>query len=171
MTWLSTGRRVGLRRARVPFVRDYFVLDVDLSIGPPTPDEIGELLAVAHGAARELAARLRGDPDAFSLLYNGGRARRRPWPHVHLVLAADPAEKRRAYVALSLKRLTRWRRWLRPSPRGPEPTGVGAEPASRSKIAEDSGGHGACETSFPCRPSSRPTSSTPSSAAPRPRRA
>ena len=73
--------------------------------------------SVAHALGRTLGRRLHGDEECFTVLYNGGRTRRRPWPHFHVILARSPGEKRRALLALSFKRflrtIVRWARRLR----------------------------------------------------------
>lgn len=99
-----TGLRVV--RGRLPGVSRYFLLlGEEGSAGAPFPwHEAREL-------ARALAREELGDPEAFTLLYNGARTRRRPWPHVHVLLARSVAEKRWALLCYHLKHLTSWWRW------------------------------------------------------------
>ncbi len=92
-------------RPRVPFVPDYCVL----TAAQGTPLEV--LLGQAVVVARRESLRRFGDPRCYSLLCNASRTRRSPWPHVHIVLAADVRAKRRAMVFLLLKHLTRPARW------------------------------------------------------------
>lgn len=110
----SGSRTFRLARSRVPFVRHYFVLHA-----PPGPDgeadagreALAAMWRAAHQVARRLAERYQGDPECFSVLFNGGRTRKRPWPHFHIVITGSLSEKRRAMVCISLKRLLRWWRW------------------------------------------------------------
>jgi hypothetical protein len=114
-TMIRAGSRTfRLARSHVPFVRHYFVLHA-----PPGPDgaadagrdALGAMWRAAYQVARRLAERYQGDPECFSVLFNGGRTRRRPWPHFHIVITGSLSEKRRAMVCISLKRLLRWWRW------------------------------------------------------------
>jgi hypothetical protein len=69
--------------------------------------ELAQLVALAAEVAARVARRRFGDAGCFTLLASGARARRRPWPHVHIVLAESVAAKRRALLWLSLKHVTR----------------------------------------------------------------
>jgi hypothetical protein len=107
---LRSGRTVVLRSPPLPLVRNYHVLAWVEGQGAPTIAEIDEMWAVAHAIARELGATLYGDPECFSVLFNGERTRRKAWPHFHLILARTPGEKRWALLCLACKR---WLRVLR----------------------------------------------------------
>ncbi len=123
-TWiLSTGRRCTLVARALPFVPHYHVLSLGDGDGHPSATEIDEAFALAHAAARSLGLGLFGDEQCFSVLFNGARTRRMPWPHFHLVPARTVAEKHRALLALSLKR------WLRPVARALAPTRLAARRA------------------------------------------
>lgn len=99
-----TGLRVV--RGRLPGVHRYYLLVAE----DPRP-EAPFPWAQASLEAAELARAELGDPEAFTLLYNGARTRRRPWPHAHVLLARSVAEKRWALLCYHLKHLTRWWRW------------------------------------------------------------
>lgn len=71
-----------------------------------------ELLLLAHRIGRMMASRHYGDPECYTLMYNGARTRRKPWPHVHLLIARSVSDKRRGVLFLQLKHLLRWRRWF-----------------------------------------------------------
>ena len=106
----STGYQ--LRQPHIPLVPGYAVLGFDEDderAAEPTTDDIAALWAAAHHEARRLSLERFGDPGCYSLLFNG--ARRRPWPHVHIVLADSVEAKRRAFFFLSLKHATRPSRW------------------------------------------------------------
>ena len=51
--------------------------------------------------------RLYGDAQCFTVLYNGARTRRKPWPHFHIIPARTPGEKRFMLLCLNLKRVSR----------------------------------------------------------------
>ncbi len=102
----STVAQYVLVRPRVPFVPDYCVLSTRAQ-----SVTLDALLTEAVVVARQEALAKFGDPQCYSLLCNAGRTRRCPWPHVHIILAADVRSKRRAMAFLLLKHLTRPRRW------------------------------------------------------------
>lgn len=104
---LSTGRALEVRAPALPFLPHYHVVSWPRGAPVPSPHEIDEMWSVAHALARRLGRALFGDEECFTVLYNGARTRRRPWPHFHVILARTPREKRRALLALSAKR------WLR----------------------------------------------------------
>lgn len=106
----SGSRTFRLARSRVPFVRHYFVLHA-AGEAEAGRDALGAMWRAAYQVARRLAEQYQGDPECFSVLFNGGRTRRRPWPHFHIVVTGSLSEKRRALVCISLKRLLRWWRW------------------------------------------------------------
>lgn len=117
---LSGGQRVELRAPVVLFAPHYRVLSWPrprhgASARAATPAEIDEMFALAHGIARERGRALFGDAECFSVLFNGARAARMPWPHFHLIPARSPAERRFVLLCLLLKRISR--RVLRALPR------------------------------------------------------
>jgi hypothetical protein len=113
---LDAGTRLVVRAPDLPLLPHYHVVSWPESAPPPTFGEIDEMWRVAHALARALGKELFGDEQCFTVLYNGARTRRRPWPHFHVILARSTGEKRRALLALSAKRWLRWiwrmaRRW------------------------------------------------------------
>lgn len=108
---LRTGRAVELRSPRLPLVRSYHVLAWPRDQGPATPAEIDEMWCIAHAFARARGRELFGDEECFTVLYNGARTRRMPWPHFHVLPARSPTEKRWILVCLLFKRILRPRRW------------------------------------------------------------
>lgn len=104
---LSTGRVCVLRNPSLPFLASYHVLSFPHEQGAPSELETEELLVLASRKGRELARSCFGDPECFSLVYNAGRTRRRPWLHVHILPTRNTAAKRLAFLAFSLKHVLR----------------------------------------------------------------
>ncbi len=92
-------------RGQIPGVALYYVITAQEAV------DAGDLWAGAGGLASRLAAEHLGDADAFTLVFNGATTRRRPWPHVHVFLAATRAARRWALLCYFLKHLTRWWTW------------------------------------------------------------
>jgi len=111
---LSTGRTCLLENAALPFLGHYHVLTFPADQGQPSHAETDEMMGIATRKARDLGREYFGDDECFSLIYNGGRTRRRPWPHLHILLSPNLSAKRFAFLAFQLKR------WLRrlPNPWG-----------------------------------------------------
>jgi hypothetical protein len=112
---LTTGRRCTLSQPRVPGLKKYFVLSLPGCTLSST--EAGQFHLLALQIAGELANRSYGDSECFALMYSAGRTRRKPWPHVHIVVASSVAARRRSVLLLQLKHVLWWRRWpsyLRP---------------------------------------------------------
>jgi hypothetical protein len=103
------GQVCELSSPSVPLVRNVYALSI-VDAEPGHADPVA-LWTLAHRLARELAEQAHGDPECFTLLFNAARTRRKPWPHVHIILARSPTEKRWVLLCLSLKVLLRWRRW------------------------------------------------------------
>lgn len=106
---LSSGLRCALTRRTLPGLQTYYVLA--LRTKDCSSSDVGELQSLAHRIGRMLARRHYGDPECYSLLYNAARTRRRPWPHVHILVARSVADKRWCMLVFQLKHLLRWRRW------------------------------------------------------------
>lgn len=105
---IGTGRRCTIVRPRLPGLSDYYVLSV-AEHGPPlSAAELDELSTLAHRVGRDLATQRHHDPECYSIIYNAGRTRRKPWPHFHILLAASTLQKRRSFVLLQLKHVLRW---------------------------------------------------------------
>jgi hypothetical protein len=96
-----------VRAPQLPLLPHYHVVSWPQGAPPPSTEQIDAMWRVAHALARQLGAERFGDEQCFTVLYDGARTRRRPWPHFHIILARTPGEKRRALIALSAKR------WLR----------------------------------------------------------
>jgi hypothetical protein len=107
---LSTGRKCLLENPAVPFLGHYHVLTFPADQGQPSHAETDEMMRIATRVARDIASQSFGDDECFSLIYNGGRTRRRPWPHIHILPSRNLSAKRFAFVAFQLKR------WLRRLP-------------------------------------------------------
>jgi hypothetical protein len=104
---------VRVSRPPIPFVPHYCV--VSLATPSCGRSDIRALCDAAHGLARREAEQRFGDSEAYTLLFNAGRTRRRPHPHVHVVLAPTVGYKRRALFWLALKHVTRRvSRWCAP---------------------------------------------------------
>jgi len=110
---LPSGLACVLVEPRLPGLPGYRVLALK---APSRGDEdVVALLACAERLARRLARERLGDPQCYTLLFNGAGTRRRGLPHVHIILARGVREKRWALLCLALKRVLRWFR------RGPAP--------------------------------------------------
>ncbi len=110
---LSTGRTCLLAQPSLPFLAHYHILAFAHEQGEPSAAELEEMLVIANQKARTLGRLYFADEECFSLVYNGGRTRRRPWPHVHILPSASPAAKRLAFLLFSLKHVLRPLRSLR----------------------------------------------------------
>jgi hypothetical protein len=104
---LSSGWRCTLSRPALPGIQKYYVLSLPRS--SCSAADTGELLSLAHRIGRMMATRHYQDPECYSLIYNGARTRRKPWPHVHILIAPSVSEKRKAFLFLHLKHLLRSR--------------------------------------------------------------
>lgn len=107
LTTLEDGTRVVLTRPEVPGVDEYVVLHLDPPDDAPSSEVLGRLVGQAHALARTLSFARFGHADGWSLLINGGATRRTRGVHVHVVIAGSVKEKRRAFLALQVKHLTR----------------------------------------------------------------
>ena len=104
---LSTGRVCVLHNPSLPFLARYHVLSFPQEQGGASDLETEELLLLATRKGRELGRTYFGDAECFSIIYNGGRTRRKPWVHVHILPTRNTAAKRIAFLAFSLKNLLR----------------------------------------------------------------
>jgi diadenosine tetraphosphate (Ap4A) HIT family hydrolase len=109
---LSTGRTCRVDNPGLPLLADYHVLHFPpgqggSAEGTPTEEEVEEMLVLARRLARRLGAEHHGDPECYTVLFNGVRTSRRPWVHFHLLPAKSVAGKRWALLCLLAKR------WLR----------------------------------------------------------
>lgn len=76
-----------------------------------TSSEIDEFHVLTHRVARSLALLHFHDRECYALMYSAGRTRRKPWPHVHVLVARSVAQRRRGVLLLQLKHLLWWTRW------------------------------------------------------------
>ncbi len=104
---LSTGRVCTLENPGLPLLAHYHVLAFPAGQGQPSLEEADEIVLIATRTARDLGRRYYADEECFSLIFNGGRTRRKPWLHVHILPAGSPTAKRFAFLAFYLKRLLR----------------------------------------------------------------
>jgi hypothetical protein len=108
---LASGRVCCVAHPGIPLLPDYHVLHFPPQHGAPTEAEIEEMLVLARRVARQLGAQRLGDPECYTVLFNGERTSRRPWAHFHLLPARSVAGKHWALLCLLSKR---WlRRYLR----------------------------------------------------------
>lgn len=103
---LPGGAGARLTNPGVPFLPHYRVLYLLGEEKPEKRDE-AELLTLGQRLARRLGEEALGDPEAFSVLFNGARTRRFARAHVHLLPSGSVTGKRWALLFLSLKRLLR----------------------------------------------------------------
>jgi len=102
---LSSGRACTLRSRPLPLLPTYHVLFLAGDGHEPTTCEEHEMFGLAHDAAARLGQRFFGDPGCYTIVFSGGKTRRRPWPHFHIVAVRGIAEKRRALLLLMIKRV------------------------------------------------------------------
>lgn len=101
-----------------------------------------ELLAkTALRLGRELARRYYGDDGGFVVLFNTGAARRRPWPHAHVVAVRSVAHKRVVLALLLVKR------WLRKFPSRRRSEGKAPRATGPSVLPRDARGRAATASS------------------------
>jgi hypothetical protein len=101
---LSSGRVCRVDNPGLPLLSNYHVLYFPGRQGSPSEAEVEEMVVLARRVARRLGAHLHGDPECYSVLYNGARTRRRPWVHFHLLPAGSVCAKRWALLCLNTKR-------------------------------------------------------------------
>lgn len=104
---LSSGRVCRVDNPRLPLLPDYHVLYFPGRQGRPSEVEIEEMLVLARRTARRLGRELHGDPECYTVLFNGARTSRRPWVHFHVLPVESVAKKRWALLCLTLKRCLR----------------------------------------------------------------
>ena len=104
---LSSGRICRVDDPGLPLLPSYHVLYFPGRQGQPTDAEVAEMLALAYDAARRLGDEVFDDPECYTVLLNGARARRRPWFHVHLLPVNTVGKRRWALLCLTLKRALR----------------------------------------------------------------
>lgn len=112
---LASGRSCTLSRPNVPGLKNYYVIALDAVVSVEdavaSVEDAEEFFLRAHRIARTLAQSHYGDPECYALMFSAGRTRRRPWPHVHIVVADSVSKRRRAVLVLQLKHVLWWRRW------------------------------------------------------------
>lgn len=106
---LSSNARCVLERPAIPWVRSYYVVALPTAVS--SHRDIHELHHLAHRVGRLLGRQRFGDPECYTLMYSAARTRRRPWPHVHVIVASSVQDKRRHVLLLQLKHVLRWRQW------------------------------------------------------------
>ena len=102
---LASGRSCRLLPIRNDLLRNYYLLAFPVEQGQPTPTEVTEMLTLGIDHAQNLANRLLGDPQAFTILYSGYSARREKGWHVHILLLGNRWRKAWLYLVLAGKNL------------------------------------------------------------------
>jgi len=102
---LSSGNSYQLIQINKLSIPNYHILAYPLSQGQPNAMELAELLKNGVNHAKDLALRLTGDRDAYTLIYSGYSARRRKGWHVHIVILGTRWRKARLYAVLSIKNI------------------------------------------------------------------
>ena len=97
---LSTGRICRIERALRRYIEDHYVVffPEDTQGGPPTAQEVSDLLQVTYREARRLAREIYRDDECFSITMNGRRTG--TWPsvvHAQIYLFKNREEKIRCY--------------------------------------------------------------------------
>lgn len=102
---LSSGNSCQLFRIRKDLIPNYYLLAFPKVQGEPSPAEVTEMLNLGTLHAQQLAIKVLGDPEAFTILYSGYSARREKGWHVHIVLLGNRWKKVWLYMVLSGKNL------------------------------------------------------------------
>ena len=102
---LSSGNTSSLVRIQNEWIPRYYVLTFPEAQGQPTATEISEMLIAGMQRARQLAAEIVGDPEAFGVIYSGYSARRERGWHVHIILLGNRWRKAWLYTVLAGKNL------------------------------------------------------------------
>ena len=100
---LSNGKRYELLAINKITIPNYHILAFPLNQGQPDPNELAELLRNGVRHARQLALKLTGERDAYTIIYSGYSARRRKGWHVHIVILGSRWRKARLYAVLAFK--------------------------------------------------------------------
>lgn len=102
---LSSGKICQLIPIRNDMIPNYYLLAFPREQGEPSADEITEMLNLGIDYAQQLAGKLLGDREAFTILYSGYSARREKGWHVHIVLLGNRWRKAWLYAVLAGKNL------------------------------------------------------------------
>lgn len=102
---LASGRSCQLAAIRNDLIPNYYLLAFPIDQGQPSAAEVTEMLNLGISYARDLAARLLDDPEAYTILYSGYSARREKGWHVHIVLLGNRWRKAWLYAVLAGKNL------------------------------------------------------------------
>ena len=102
---LSSGKICQLIPIRNEIIPNYYLLAFPREQGEPSADEITEMLNLGIDYAQQLAGKLLGDREAFTILYSGYSARREKGWHVHIVLLGNRWRKAWLYAVLVGKNL------------------------------------------------------------------
>lgn len=102
---LSSGKTCQLIPIRNDMIPNYYLLAFPREQGEPSADEITEMLNLGIDYAQQLAGKLLGDREAFTILYSGYSARREKGWHVHIVLLGNRWRKAWLYAVLAGKNL------------------------------------------------------------------
>ncbi len=103
---LSSGRLCRIEPALRRYIDHHYVVffPEGQESGPPSAQEVSDMLRVTYREARRLAKLVRGDEECFSITMNGRRTG--TWPdivHCQIYLFRDREEKIRVYDAVTTK--------------------------------------------------------------------
>lgn len=102
---LASGKLCHLTPIRNDLIPNYYLLAFPKDQGQPSSAEVTEMLNFGISHAQELAGKLLGDTEAFTILYSGYSARREKGWHVHIVLLGNRWRKAWLYAVLAGKNL------------------------------------------------------------------
>ena len=100
---LGSGNTYQLIPIQNDLIRNYYLLAFPKEQGEPTPAEVTEMLTLGITHAQNIAGKLLGDREAFTILYSGYSARREKGWHVHIVLLGNRWRKAWLYTILASK--------------------------------------------------------------------
>lgn len=102
---LTSGNSCKLLRIKNDLIPNYYLLAFPKTQGEPNSTEITQMLNLGITYAQDIALKVVGDAEAFTILYSGYSARREKGWHIHIVLLGSRWRKAWLYLVLSGKNL------------------------------------------------------------------
>lgn len=102
---LKSGRNCELIKIERDMIPNYYLVAFPKTNGNPNTAEISEMIQLGVNKAKEIAKKLLGDEEAFTILYSGYSSRREKGWHIHIVLLGNRWKKAWLYFVLTFKNL------------------------------------------------------------------